>query len=135
MAPQRFSFLHAQGEHEVFRKAAEIALNGFVEVLCLHLIELGEVGDGVVQAAAIAEPARDPPHCSELLARRVPLTGTEVVEAGDDLDDLMGRQVLDIVDQRERPPEIPAGDPRQGHDAEECARPGVSAGDLGGYPR
>ena len=97
----------------------------------MQVLQLHEVADRVVEAAPIAHPAGGPADGAELLARRLPHPGTDVVEAHDHVDDLVGGEVVDLLEPLEGAVQVPLGDPRQRHDAEQRTGTRVAARDLG----
>ena len=61
-----------------------------------------QVADRIQQPTAIADAPRSRPNGVELLARRLPAAGANVVEADDDPDDLVRRRIIRAVELRPR---------------------------------
>ena len=110
---------------DLVRELQRIA-NGAAQVF-----ELEQVAERVQQTSPIADAARDRADRIELLARRVPAAGTDVVETDDDPDDLMRRGVVHVGQLCVRPGQVGACDAVQRRQAEQCA----SAGQTTGYLR
>ena len=99
--------------------------------VALEVLELRLVRQRVIEAAPVAEPASNPSHGSESLARQLPPRRADVVEADRDLDELVRGEVIHVVELGDRPPEVPLGDARERDQPQQCTGAGQPARDLG----